>query len=242
VRTFHRIAGAILALQLVVWVLTGFLFNLKYRYDEAYEPLKAAPAEGQPAGWVSPADAAAKSGIDPAAVRGVSLLHDNRGYVYVLASGRPEAPELRLASAVDGSPMAPLDAAGAQAALASALKGSKNATNFGAVANATQTTGPSALLGGVETPAWQLALASGQVVTVNAYTAEIAHTGRLNTAIDWTYRFHYMQYTPWRSFNIGLVITFSVLLLTLVGSGLRILIGKRRKRSFGYGTRPRLRF
>ena len=220
----------------MVWVLTGFLFNLKYRYDEAYEPLKAAPAEGQPAGWVSPADAAAKAGLDPAAVRGVSLLHDNRGYVYVLASGKPEAPELRLASAVDGSPMAPLDAAGAQAALASALNGSKNATNFGAVANATQTTGPSALLGGVQTPAWQLALASGQIVTVNAYTAEIEHTALLNDTIDWTYRVHYMQYTPWKSFNIGIVIVFLVLLLSLVGSGLRMLIALRPRAMFGRRT------
>jgi hypothetical protein len=99
------------------------------------------------------------------------------------------------------------------------------------------------MLGG-EAPAWELDLESGQTVTVNAYTAEIAHTSLLNDAIDWSYRIHYMQYTPWKTVNIVLVSVFLVLLLSLVASGLRMLITTRPRAMFGRrtGRGPKIRF
>ena len=232
-RTYHKVAGAICALQIVLWVLTGLLFNYKYRYEEAYEPLKAVAAPAAEAGrWASPTEALAVASIDLAELRRVTLLHDNRGYLYLLETGNGPSVDLRLADARDGAPVAPLDAAGAEAALRSALTASPNAGRYGAVATARQVSAESVLLGR-EAPAWELGLETGQTVTVNALTAEIAHTSMLNTAIDVTYRVHYMQYTPWKPFNIGLVVAFSVLLLSLVGSGLRLLVGERSRKMFG---------
>ncbi len=245
-RTFHKIAGAVLALQLVLWTLTGFLFNYKHRYDEAYEPLRpVAVASETPAVWVSPADAARTSGLDPAVVRRVELLHDHRGDLYVLVSGPEAAPQYQLASSTTGAAVAPLDAAGATAALRSALSKSPNASGYGTVKAARQITCPSSVLGG-DCQAWELSLDTGQIVTVNAVTAEISHTSLLNDWIDWTYRVHYMQYTPWKPVNIGIVVGFSLLLLSLVASGLRMLLGSDRPRSlFGrrsYSRGPKLRF
>jgi hypothetical protein len=247
-RTFHKVVGAILALQLVLWTVTGFLFNYKYRYDEAYEPLQAAPAGADAATWVSPGEAAGRAGLDPSGLRRVALLSDTRGYVYLLEAGTERAPDLRLADARTGAPLGPLDAAGAEAALRSAVARSAHADRYGVVRGARQVEAASALLGH-ETAAWELALDTGQTVTVNAYTAEIAHTALLNNVIDWTYRVHYMQYTPWKQVNIGLVIVFLVLLLSQVSSGLRMLLATRPRAMFGRrtgrlsgGRGPRLRF
>lgn len=246
-RTFHKIAGAVLALQLVLWTLTGFLFNYKYRYAEAYESLQPVPAASAAAGvWVSPADAARSAGLDPSAVRRVALLHDHRGDLFVLVTGPEATPQFQLASSTTGVPVAPLDAAGATAALRSALEKSPNAARYGTVKAAREVTAPSAVLGGGECAAWELDLDSGQTVTVNAVTAEIAHTAMLNDWIDWTYRVHNMQYTPWKPVNIGVVVGFLLLLLSLVASGLRMLLSTTRPRSlFGrrsYSKGPKLRF
>ena len=188
-RTFHKIAGATLALQLILWTLTGFLFNYKYRYDEAYETLRAAAPSQPPAAWTSPGEAATRAGIDPASLRRVELLRDNRGYVYLLETGPERSPQVRLANAATGEPVDPLDAAGADAVLRSALAASPNAARYGAVREARQTAAPSSLLGR-QTAAWELDLETGQKVTVNALTAEIAHDSVLNDAIAWTYRVH----------------------------------------------------
>jgi uncharacterized iron-regulated membrane protein len=243
-RTYHKVTGAVLALQIVLWIITGFLFNYKYRYDEVYESLRAVPAPSDPAApWVSPADALGLSGLDAAGVRRVTLLHDNRGYLYLVEAGTEQVPDLRLADARTGAPVAPLDAAGAETAMRSALTRSPNAASYGAVNGARQVPAASPLLG-AEAPAWELDLESGQTVTVNAYTAEIAHTSLLNDAIDWSYRIHYMQYTPWKTVNIVLVSVFLVLLLSLVASGLRMLITTRPRAMFGRrtGRGPKIRF
>lgn len=243
-RTYHKIAGAILALQLVLWTVTGFLFNYKFRYEEAYESLRAVPAAGNPAApWANPADAIGRAGLDPAAVRRVALLHDNRGYLYLFDAGAESAPDVKLADARTGDPVALLDAAGAEAALRSALTQSPNAATYGAVRGARQVPASSVLLGR-ETPAWELELDSGQTVTVNAVTGEIARTALLNSVIDWTYRVHYMQYTPWKTVNTVVVMIFLALVLSLVGSGLRMLIVLRPRAMFGRrtGRGPKIRF
>jgi uncharacterized iron-regulated membrane protein len=234
-RTFHRVAGAVLAAQLVAWIVTGLLFNVKFRYDEAYETLTPArPAVDSEAAWASPADALAAAGVAPGALRRLHLLHDNRGQLYLIEAGTGDATALYLADARTGSPLAPLDAAGAEAALRSALTASPNAARYGAVESAEPASAPSAILGR-ETDGWRLALDTGQAVTVNAYTSEITHTGFLNSFIDWTYRVHYMQYTPWKSVNIALICVFSGLALFMVVSGVTMLRGPRRR--YGYSKR-----
>lgn len=245
-RGYHKVVGAILALQLVVWVLTGFFFNVKYRYDEAYEQLKPVPTTiAQADSWVSPAEAAARNGIDPGAVHALRLLNDNRGYLYLFELGEGKSAELRLADARTGNPVSALDAASADAALRSALTASPNAARYGKVAASREVTAPSAELGH-ETAAWELSLETGQTVTINIFTSEISHTRPWNSVIDWAYRIHYMQYTPWKTVNIVIVIVFSLLLLSMVGTGIRMIVGERRQfNMFGRRFRsrgPRLRF
>jgi uncharacterized iron-regulated membrane protein len=247
-RTYHKIAGAICALQIVVWILTGLLFNDKYRYDEVYEPLRATRAAAPTGGvWVSPAEALARAGVDPSSIARVHLLDDNRGPLYLIESGDDASPELRLANARTGELVSPLDAAGAEAALRSALASSPHAARYGEVASSEPTAAASALVGR-ETPAWALNLATGQTVTVNAYTAEISHKSALNRFIDLTYAVHYMQYTPWKTVNVAIVLVFSLLVLSLVASGLRLLIfgdRARQKQMFGgrrLSRRQRIRF
>lgn len=231
-RSFHKFAGAILAIQIILWIVTGFLFNYKYRYEEAYEHLAAAPSTAVPSTWTTPAESIALAGLQAAPLREVRLLHDARGYLYLIETGTDEQPVAHLASASTGAPVSPLDAAGAEAVLRSAIAGSKHAARYGAITGTRQADASSALLGRI-TPGWQFALSTGQTVTVNALTAEITHTALLNDWIDWTYRVHYMQYTPWKSVNIAIVAVFLVLLLSLVSSGLRMLLGTRPKLMFG---------
>ena len=238
-RSFHRIVGIIVAAQIALWVATGLLFNVKYRYDEAYETLRPARqpvAPGQP--WAGPAEAAAAAGVDLASISRVELVNDHRGPLYLFQTGGEAAPSYVLASATTGERVPPLDAAGADAALRSAVQGSPHAARYGAVQASEATTAFSALLGR-ETPAWRLSLATGPTVTVNAITSEIAHTSWLNTWIDLTYRVHYMQYTPWQSANIAIVSVFSLLVFLLIASGVRVFF--ERGRRYGYESR-RIRF
>ncbi len=246
VRTYHKVAGAILALQIVAWAVTGLLFNYKYRYDEAYEPLSApAAATTAPAVWATPTQAMEQAGLAPGTLRNVRLFHDARGYLYLLETGTADEPVVHLADARDGAPVAPLDEAGAAVVAKGAIAKSKNAANYGAITSSRPVDSDSAMLGHAA-PGWEFTLASGQKVTVNAVTAEVTHTGMLNDTIDWTYRVHYMQYTPWKPVNIVLVLVFLALLLSSVFSGVRMLIGSRRSRSMfsgkSYRAGPRIRF
>jgi hypothetical protein len=245
VRTYHKVAGAILALQILAWIVTGLLFNYKFRYDEAYEPLSAPPsASTAPNTWVSPADAMARAGLPLETLRNVRLFHDARGYLYLLETGTEDTPVVHLADARTGDAVAPLDEAGAAVVLKSALATSKFASSYGAVARSRPVDAESPLLGHAA-PGWEFTLASGQRLTVNAVTAEVTHAALLNDVIDWTYRVHYMQYTPWKTVNIVIVLIFLALLLSLVLSGLRMLIGTRTRPMFGGRSRrsgPRIRF
>jgi hypothetical protein len=53
-----------------------------------------------------------------------------------------------------------------------------------------------------------------------------------------------MQYTPWKTVNIVVVSVFLALLLSLVASGLRMLITTRPRAMFGRrtGRGPKIRF
>lgn len=235
-RAIHRIVGIVVAAQIAIWIATGLLFNVKYRYDEAYETLRPARAPivpGQP--WVSPDAAIAASGGDPSAIERVLLVHDNRGPVYVVWGA--QLPHL-LVDARTGARLTALDAAGAEAVLRSALASSPHAARYGRVEGVSRGRAFSPLLG-EEAPAWELSLDTGQTVTINELTAEIAHTSLLNTWIDWTYRFHYMQYTPWKSVNVAIVVLFSVLVFGLLTTGVRMFF--ERARRYGYDRR-RIRF
>ncbi len=71
---------------------------------------------------------------------------------------------------------------------------------------------------------WAFDLATGQRVTVDALTASIDHRGPLHAWIDWTYRAHYMQYTPSTPWNIAIVLLWVALATALAVSGLTMLL------------------
>ena len=68
-----------------------------------------------------------------------------------------------------------------------------------------------------------LARYEGKTVTVDRVTGEIRQTGDLNDWIDFTYRLHYLQWTPWSAVNIALVLLAVAATVLLLFSGLRIV-------------------
>lgn len=197
-RGLHRLLGALVVAQLAVWLVTGVLFNLKHRYAEAYEPLAAPPAEVPAAELVVP-PARVAAGRGP-----VTLVHDPLGYAYAAGGA--------LHDARTGAPRVPLDEAGARRIWAAALATSKHRHRYGDVVAAAR-----------ERRAVVLALSSGHRITVDTLTGRVEHTGPINDFIDWSYRVHYMQYTPWKPVNVVIVLVWVGLALGLAGSGLRLL-------------------
>jgi uncharacterized iron-regulated membrane protein len=87
----------------------------------------------------------------------------------------------------------------------------------------------------VEDPAGVFEYSQGKTVTVDRLTGEMSQTGTINDWIDWTYRVHYLQWTPWHWVNILLVLIAVPLTLGLALSGLWLAFGPRG----GYsGRRP----
>ncbi len=206
-RGLHRALGVLVVPQLVVWLATGVLFNVKHRYDEAYETLAAPPAAVDSAALgLSPAEAARRAGA-PAAP--VTLRHDAFGYAYAIAG--------RLIDAATGAPRVPADEAAARRVLGAALADSKHRARYGPVVRASRTDA-----------AWAFDLETGQRVTVDPLTAAIDHRGPLHEWIDWTYRAHYMQYTPSKPWNIAIVMAWVALSTALAASGLTMVWRRKR--------------
>ena len=78
-------------------------------------------------------------------------------------------------------------------------------------------------------PSLDLSFSGGKTVTVDRLTGEIAQTGALNDWIDFTYRVHYLQWTPWKAVNVALVLLAVPLVLGLAVSGLRMAFGWDRR-------------
>ena len=223
----HRLAGLLLALPVLLWMGTGVLFHVKHRYAEAYEPL-AVPRP--PARW-------AQAQLTPAALvaRG-ALAADGPLVLLQHPSGRAvwlglHEGAVRAVDAEHGEALPLADAQTARAWALAAVAASAHAGRYGALepgapAEALQ---PSALLVGRELPAYAFHFSGGKRVTVGRVTGEVTQTGALNDFIDASYRLHYLQWTPWRAMNLGLLALAVPLMLLLAFSGLQLAFGRRRR-------------
>jgi len=224
-RRLHRLLGAIVLLQLIVWLVTGILFNLKHRYAEAYELIERPATTASAAGLrIAPAAATTAARHDGRVV----LLHDWRGYVYAVLPRSEQAkpaPPL-LVDAATGDALPALDADGAREIWMAAVATSRHRDRYGMVVASSPTETWSSRLG-VVTAALELTLDTGHRATVGAFTGEVTHTGPINDFIDWSYRFHYMQYTPWKRVNIVIVAAWVSMTLLLGLSGARMLLARR---------------
>ena len=234
-RTLHRLIGILMATPLFLWIITGILFNVKYRYAEAYEPLalKFPSTSSMTAAWnsavVSPGELVASGKMDSSG-RISLFMHPSKTPAYAGVRGNTPivvnaATGEYISEAVDEDLKHWADDAVGQ---------SKNAARYGAIVKRASGKRLSALTG-VEDPAVVFEYSEGKTVTVDRLTGEMSQTGTINEWIDWTYRVHYLQWTPWHWANIALVLIAVPLTLGLATSGLWLAFGPRGGHS---GRRP----
>jgi hypothetical protein len=216
-RAAHRVAGLALVVPLVLWTVTGLLFHVKPGWNEAYESL-AAPPPG-PLPWervvFSPAAVKARGLLDPGPV---ALAPHPSGLVayFGLREGRPAAVD---GTSGDAIPLASEDASRAFAV--AAISASRHAASYGTVVSAGPAEHRSALTGAVN-PALLFRTSGGKRVLVDRITGEVSQSGDLNERIDLLYRVHYLQWTPWKPVNAGLVLAAMLLVLLAAASGTRL--------------------
>ena len=221
-----------MALPLFLWIVTGILFNVKYRYSEAYEALALKPVASVDA-WssalVSPGELVSSGKLD-ASARISLFLHPSKVPAYAGArNGIPVA-----VNAVTGEYITEAGDEELKHWSDDAVGQSPNAARYGAIVKRSEGKRMSALTG-LEDPAIVFEYSEGKTVTVDRLTGEMSQTGSLNDWIDWTYRVHYLQWTPWKFINTALVVIAVPLTLGLAVSGLWLAFGPRG----GYsGRRP----
>ena len=231
-RTLHRLIGITMALPLFLWIVTGILFNVKYRYAEAYEPISlktAASIEAWNGALVSPGELVSSGKLDSAG-RISLFVHPSKVPAYAgLRNGTPV-----VVNAVTGDYISEAADDELKHWSDDAVGLSPNAARYGAIVKRSEGKRMSPLTG-VEDPAIVFEYSEGKTVTVDRLTGEMSQTGTLNDWIDWTYRLHYLQWTPWKSINILLIVIAVPLTLGLAVSGLWLAFGPRG----GYsGRRP----
>jgi uncharacterized iron-regulated membrane protein len=223
-RTLHRLIGITMSIPLFLWIVTGVLFNVKYRYAEAYEPLALKTASDRNA-WsgalVSPGELVTSGKLDGDG-RVSLFIHPSKVPAYAgVCNGVPVA-----VSAVNGEYISEASDEELKRWSDEAIARSHNAARYGMIV--THRTGKRmSAFTGVEDPALVLEYSEGKTVTVDRLTGEISQTGKLNDWIDWTYRVHYLQWTPWKPVNITLILIAVPLTLGLAGSGLWLAFGPR---------------
>jgi uncharacterized iron-regulated membrane protein len=215
-RRFHRLLGLLLALPLLLWMLTGILFNVKYRYTEAYETLRVPAIADWKQAHLSPGDLTDHGLVDS----------DARISIFAHPSNRPAyaGSKSRLPVVVDagsGTAISPATEAAARQWVQSAVSASPNASRYGTPGTVRETTRFSSLTG-VPDPAFVVAYSGGKTIIIDRLTGEIAQTGQLNDWIDFTYRIHYLQWTPWKPVNIALVLIAVPVVFALAFSGIRM--------------------
>jgi uncharacterized iron-regulated membrane protein len=228
-RTLHRLIGITMTIPLLVWIVTGILFQVKYRYSEAYEPIGLKTPSVWSEAHVSPSelvnsgkmDAGAKLELftHPSKVPAYAGVHSGMPVAVNAGTGEyiPEATEEEMKHWADD-----------------AVELSHNAARYGAIIKRSDGKRLSALTG-VQDPAMVFEYSEGKTVTVDRITGEMSQTGKINDWIDWTYQLHYLQWTPWRAINIALMIIAVPLTFALALSGLWLAFGPRG----GYsGRRP----
>jgi uncharacterized iron-regulated membrane protein len=231
-RTLHRLIGITMAIPLFLWIVTGILFNVKYRYAEAYEPL-ALKLPSTKAAWgvavVSPGELVSSGKIDGAG-RISLFMHPSKAPAY--AGVRGSTPVV--VNAVTGEYISEAMDDEAKHWADDAVGLSPNAARYGAAVKRSPGKRLSSLTG-VEDPAEVFEYSQGKTVTVDRLTGEMSQTGTINDWIDWTYRIHYLRWTPWHWVNIVLVLIAVPLTLGMALSGLWLAFGPRG----GYsGRRP----
>ncbi len=204
-------------------MLTGILFNVKYRYAEAYEALHV-PVRFGDVPWrearLAPADLIERGTFDASAKLGL-LTHPSHRPAYVGSRGKKPV----VIDAVTGTPIEPAVESEARIWAKVAIDASPNANRYGNVISIHDGVRLSPLTG-VSDPAFVLEYSGGKTVTIDRLTGEISQTGRLNDWIDFTYRVHYLQWTPWKPVNIALVLIAAPLAFALAISGLRMFFSK----------------
>lgn len=230
-RAVHRLAGLVLVVPLVLWIGTGLLFHVKPGWDEAYESL-AAPVPG-PLPWeqvvFSPAILKARGLLDPGPV---ALAPHPSGLIawFGLREGRPAAVD-----GTSGEPIPPASEGAARAFALAAVAASRHAKSYGTIVSAETATHRS-ILTGVENPALLFWTSGGKRVLVDRVTGEVSQTGDLNGRIDRLYRIHYLQWTPWKPVNVGLVLAASLIVILLAASGVRLAVTRPSRGPNEYGA------
>ena len=220
-RRFHRVLGLVLALPLILWVLTGLLFHIKHRYGEAYEAL-VVPAAVEP-DWslarVSPAQVIERGQADAPLTLGVHP--SGRLAYYGKKADLPIAVD-----AATGEVIAAATPEAARAWVAAAVSASAHAERYGSEIGYEALSMYSARTR-TRDPGLAVRMSGDKTVSVDLITGEITQTGALNDFIDAMYRVHYLQWTPWKSVNIALVLLSIPLALGLAASGLRMALRRR---------------
>ncbi len=223
-RKMHRLAGLLLAVPLILWMITGLLFHVKYRYSEAYEAL-AAPIRMEEVAWqdatLSPAQIFSRHQLDTNSQLGLHIHPSGKAVYAVAIQGKGVVID-----AATGEILTPATEEETRRWVAAAVAASTHAERFGHAQAAREDRHFSSWTG-TENPAWAFEFSGSKTVTADCVTGEISQTGALNDWIDLTYRVHYLQWTPWKSVNIALVLIAFPLVLVLAFTGLRLFFGKR---------------
>jgi hypothetical protein len=135
--------------------------------------------------------------------------------------------EARAVDARDGSVLPAADVALARAWALASVEASAYAARYGAPVGTPEEAAHFSSLLGRELPAFRFRFSGGKVVTVNRLTGEVSQTGELNDFIDFTYRLHYLRWTPWQPVNVALLVLAIPLVLGLAVTGLRMAFGRR---------------
>jgi hypothetical protein len=232
-RRLHRFLGLSLVQPLVLWMATGLLFHVKYRYAEAYEALRAPGSRAVDLSrfTVTAARAAAGDRFEKGCVPRFALRPDGRGAWFGRKDGKGVAVD-----AETGELLAPASEEVALEWAKAAVAASPHAARYGVPLGRDATRGatlsplypsknPSSLTLS-QNLSLGISFSGGKTVTVDRLTGEIAQSGALNDWIDFTYRVHYLQWTPWKSVNVALVLVAVPLVFGLAASGLRMALGR----------------
>jgi hypothetical protein len=139
------------------------------------------------------------------------------------------------AAAVDGTsgdPIPPASEGVARAFALAAISASRHAAGYGTILSTEPTVHRSPLTG-TEGPAFLFLTSGGKRVLVDRVTGEVSQSGTLNDRIDILYRIHYLQWTPWKTANVALVLGASLLVLLVAASGLRLVFTPASRASNG---------
>jgi hypothetical protein len=216
-RSLHRMLGLVLLAPILVWAVTGLLFQLKPGWDAAYASLDGAP----PAAVLDPRgllglDAAVAAAKTDAPLIGARLIASDLGPMWRLDLGGDAGGRV-LIDARDGRVRSPLDEAAVRALVNAAVARATRPERYGAIQGVA--------LGGEDAT---VRFAGGATVTVGRHDAALAQRGPDTDTIDLLYRLHYLQWTESKAVNRVLAVVGVVGLVLLALVGVALLLRARR--------------